>query len=81
MDGEDCPKGTFNNEYNRVSRAECKDCWPGYACAKAGLLDPTDACEPGYFCSLAADTISPVEEAYYEDEDVDNPSGYDGMLK
>jgi hypothetical protein len=54
-----CGKGTFNNEYNGKSAADCKPCTPGYYCKDDGLVDPSDKCSQGYYCIKGAELDAP----------------------
>jgi len=57
--GVSCPKGTYNNEYNRKNASECKACDPGSYCAAAGLTAATGPCKAGHFCMAGAQEETP----------------------
>ena len=49
-----CPAGTYNNQLNGKSPADCKDCLPGQYCAEDGLVEPSGECDQGFFCAKQA---------------------------
>ena len=55
-----CPIGTYNNETNVETEADCRSCEPGYYCDRRGLAAPVDECDAGFFCSGGATTRNPV---------------------
>ncbi len=58
---EDCPKGTFCNEFGWCRRSECASddhCWrfvcdPATGTCRTSCLTDAD-CQPGYFCDTTA---------------------------
>lgn len=58
-----CPIGTFNNLTERRTAASCIACLPGHYCATPGLSDPTDECDPGWFCLTQSTAAQPAVAA------------------
>ena len=55
-----CPIGTFAPNEKTESLADCTSCTAGSFCATPGLSAPTAECDGGYYCTLAAETATPV---------------------
>ena len=63
-----CLPGTYNptsepsNE--PISKEFCLPCREGYYCAKSGLSEPSNTCEPGYMCRANAAVKDPELDEY-----------------
>eukprot|EP00163_Fabomonas_tropica_P011852 TRINITY_DN227_c0_g2_i1.p1 TRINITY_DN227_c0_g2~~TRINITY_DN227_c0_g2_i1.p1 ORF type:complete len:7500 (+),score=2428.07 TRINITY_DN227_c0_g2_i1:177-22676(+) len=56
-----CPKGTFNANPGMWSIDNCTLCTPGQFCGTANLTSPSGPCEKGYYCTIGAETPTPVD--------------------
>ncbi|OAF67357.1 hypothetical protein A3Q56_04909, partial [Intoshia linei] len=56
-----CPIGTYSNSIGLVRMDQCVKCPGGKYCAGVGLNQPTDICDAGYICKLAAFSSAPYE--------------------
>lgn len=45
-----CPNGTFSNTTKNEKVEDCVDCTSGFYCEGNGNKEPTDQCDPGYYC-------------------------------
>ncbi|CDW71824.1 gcc2 and gcc3 domain-containing protein [Stylonychia lemnae] len=59
---EQCTKGTYNDELNAKSVADCKACPPGQYCFFLGSSKPTGNCSQGYYCKTEAISDSPADD-------------------
>jgi hypothetical protein len=55
-----CPIGTYMNELNAKSEADCKPCLPGFACPSPGIETPSVKCTAGYFCKKGSSSATPA---------------------
>ena len=54
-----CPVGTFSNRTNLKASNECVPCLAGHYCNAPGITEPTDFCDPGYYCISGAKSVRP----------------------
>jgi len=54
-----CPAGTYNDQPNAESVADCLPCPPGKYCASSGRSSPNGDCQAGYFCIAGSTTATP----------------------
>ena len=55
-----CPAGTFSSAQGATLASACAACTAGSFCATAGLMTPTGACEPGFFCPAGSRQSRPA---------------------
>ena len=55
-----CPPGTFNNQTRGTRPQDCLPCNAGYYCEGYANKVPDGSCEPGYYCTRAAYTSTPI---------------------
>ncbi|XP_071505048.1 uncharacterized protein [Diadema antillarum] len=56
-----CPEGTFNNLTGGHNESWCAPCLPGMYCQGSGNPDPTDYCDPGWYCIGGAYEAQPTD--------------------
>lgn len=61
-EGVKCPVGSYNNELNAKSIAQCKLCQAGKYCNSEGLDQPAGDCEMGYYCKQNSTTPNPESD-------------------
>ncbi|EKX43721.1 hypothetical protein GUITHDRAFT_110175 [Guillardia theta CCMP2712] len=54
-----CPPGTYNPLNGSKTTLDCLPCPPGKSCPTFGIVQPPEACSPGFYCTLASRSSSP----------------------
>lgn len=55
-----CAAGQFQNEFGKVSSADCIPCTAGKYCASAGTAVPDGDCYGGYYCPISQTSKTPA---------------------
>ncbi|XP_071958738.1 uncharacterized protein [Antedon mediterranea] len=58
---QECPAGTYGNTTNLRRSDDCSPCPGGYYCDGVGNTEPTDLCDPGFYCREKAYTSAPPD--------------------
>ena len=56
-----CPAGSYQPLVGQANSSSCIPCDPGFYCKGVGLSNITGQCSAGYFCTLGASTLQPVD--------------------
>ena len=56
-----CPPGTYSNVTGLTEEQQCSPCPPKMYCDSEGLSEPSGYCDAGYFCTMGANTSTPID--------------------
>ena len=59
-DWQPCPAGSYGPVEGLTDSQDCTPCDAGMYCQGVNLTEPTDVCDPGYYCISGVDKPDPV---------------------